>query len=355
MIQIFINLLKKKKIGPGRPKKGLNGDTIDHELLSALIKQVILDHGGSSHIDTITEYVKQRFPHQRKKDGIMYTLTDFRKVTAICLKNYPIIFSKDADHDNCWTTHHDNGSKYPSHDYTQANLIAHAIDLKGGISSIDDIFRYIMEKYSLDELDEGAKDSIRITLNTNPRFKKEKKEGIFSVVKTRKRKPNGNDKEVKRRKKEENSIEIGENSDDEIRRTRRTRNRNPTSPPQKEFDEKNKKKGGKEEEVEDDDNNPWICCDECHRWLRAKDDNIDDISIYDDANPDHLDYYCPKCRKKREEMGIISNNNASSTQADRVLRKSKRVKRESDVDKEEKSSGDSPPQKKKYFINCKEI
>jgi len=62
---------------------------------------------------------------------------------------------------------------------------------------------------------------------------------------------------------------------------------------------KNKKKRGKEEEVEDDDNNPWICCDECHRWLRAKDDNIDDISIYDDANPDHLDYYCPKCRKKK--------------------------------------------------------
>jgi len=290
---------EKKKIGPGRPKKGLNGDTIDHDQLSTLIKQVILDHGGSSHIDTITEYVKQRFPHQRKKDGIMYTVADFRKVTAICLKNYSIIFSKDVDHDNCWTINHENGNKISlSLDSTQANLIAQAIDLKGGISSVEEIFKYIMEKYNI-ELDEGVKDSIRITLNTNPRFKKEKKEGIFSLVKLRKRKPNGNDKEIKRRKKEENSIETVENSDDENKRSRRARNRNPVSPPQKEIEnEKNKKKRNKEEEVEDDDNNPWICCDECHRWLHAKDDNIDDISIYDDANPDHLDYYCPKCRKK---------------------------------------------------------
>eukprot|EP01103_Thecamoeba_quadrilineata_P014167 TRINITY_DN4143_c0_g1_i2.p1 TRINITY_DN4143_c0_g1~~TRINITY_DN4143_c0_g1_i2.p1 ORF type:complete len:354 (+),score=48.29 TRINITY_DN4143_c0_g1_i2:519-1580(+) len=42
----------------------------------------------------------------------------------------------------------------------------------------------------------------------------------------------------------------------------------------------------------------WIRCDICHRWVSAKSDNIHDISIYDDSNPDHLDYFCPNCRSK---------------------------------------------------------
>jgi len=46
-------------------------------------------------------------------------------------------------------------------------------------------------------------------------------------------------------------------------------------------------------------------------------------------------------------MGIVNNIASSSTQVDRVLRKSKRIKRESDGDKEEKPlTVDSPPQKK---------
>jgi hypothetical protein len=63
----------------------------------------------------------------------------------------------------------------------------------------------------------------------------------------------------------------------------------------KRFKEKEKEK---EKEV---DLNPWICCDRCQKWVRAKSDGIDDISIYDDNNPDHLDYYCPACRAKEEQ------------------------------------------------------
>jgi hypothetical protein len=51
--------------------------------------------------------------------------------------------------------------------------------------------------------------------------------------------------------------------------------------------------------VEKEEKNPWIQCDGCHRWVQARSDNIEDISVYDDANPYHLDYYCPRCRKKR--------------------------------------------------------
>mmetsp|Transcript_12105 Transcript_12105/g.19096 ORF Transcript_12105/g.19096 Transcript_12105/m.19096 type:complete len:165 (+) Transcript_12105:61-555(+) len=46
------------------------------------------------------------------------------------------------------------------------------------------------------------------------------------------------------------------------------------------------------------DAGPWIQCDKCHAWLMAYTDNIKDISVYDDSNPNHLDYFCPDCRAK---------------------------------------------------------
>jgi hypothetical protein len=41
----------------------------------------------------------------------------------------------------------------------------------------------------------------------------------------------------------------------------------------------------------------WIKCDRCNRWVAACDDNIQDMSVYDDDNPNHLDYFCPTCRE----------------------------------------------------------
>jgi hypothetical protein len=35
--------------------------------------------------------------------------------------------------------------------------------------------------------------------------------------------------------------------------------------------------------------------------VRIVDDNIDDVSIYDDSNPNHLDYFCPQCREQNAE------------------------------------------------------
>jgi len=40
----------------------------------------------------------------------------------------------------------------------------------------------------------------------------------------------------------------------------------------------------------------WIACDECNRWVMSGCDGITDLSLYDDANPNHLDYRCPLCR-----------------------------------------------------------
>lgn len=52
------------------------------------------------------------------------------------------------------------------------------------------------------------------------------------------------------------------------------------------------------EEEPEDQKGLWICCDSCSEWVRAEDDGISDISVYDDSNPKHLDYHCPECRNK---------------------------------------------------------
>ena len=48
-----------------------------------------------------------------------------------------------------------------------------------------------------------------------------------------------------------------------------------------------------------DDGGPWIQCDRCSVWVKAHSDNIQDLSEYDDSNPNHLDYFCPDCRSKQ--------------------------------------------------------
>ena len=49
------------------------------------------------------------------------------------------------------------------------------------------------------------------------------------------------------------------------------------------------------------DNGQWIQCDRCHKWVSTSmDDKITDLSLYDDLNPQHLDYHCPSCREEDE-------------------------------------------------------
>ncbi len=49
------------------------------------------------------------------------------------------------------------------------------------------------------------------------------------------------------------------------------------------------------------DSGQWIQCDRCHKWVAiAMDDKITDLSMYDDANPNHIDYNCPTCREEEE-------------------------------------------------------
>jgi DNA-directed RNA polymerase subunit RPC12/RpoP len=56
----------------------------------------------------------------------------------------------------------------------------------------------------------------------------------------------------------------------------------------------------KSDAEDDDEENAWIRCDDCHRWVMTKCDNIEDLSIYDDSNPNHLHYSCPMCRNDKK-------------------------------------------------------
>jgi len=184
-----------KKNGPKKHKKGLNGDTIDQGLidqLEPLIKQTIIDHGGSSHVDTIAEFIKLHFAHQLKKDGLMYSNADFRKVTVVCLKN-STAFCMESEFENCWAINEsiksDVDLKFPD---TVPNLIAQVIEAKSGVAAIEEIFKFVNEKYNHkiteDAVDDVIKDTIKITLNTNPRFKKrEKRRNVFFAKNTKKK------------------------------------------------------------------------------------------------------------------------------------------------------------------------
>eukprot|EP00698_Gefionella_okellyi_P003997 TRINITY_DN13701_c0_g1_i1.p1 TRINITY_DN13701_c0_g1~~TRINITY_DN13701_c0_g1_i1.p1 ORF type:complete len:283 (+),score=26.23 TRINITY_DN13701_c0_g1_i1:46-849(+) len=41
--------------------------------------------------------------------------------------------------------------------------------------------------------------------------------------------------------------------------------------------------------------NDWIMCDNCKRWFCLPCAEIDDLSLYDDNNPDHLEFVCALC------------------------------------------------------------
>eukprot|EP01133_Synstelium_polycarpum_P013618 gene13618-16025_t len=60
------------------------------------------------------------------------------------------------------------------------------------------------------------------------------------------------------------------------------------------------------------ENVSWIRCDDCKQWVMAQCDGIQDITLYDDSNPTHLHYSCPKCRHSKSSKA--SNQQGSMTQ-----------------------------------------
>jgi hypothetical protein len=91
-------------------------DNVDAVQLQTVVRQMLAEHGGSAHLDTVVEYVKmvrleperprfaasffffserarsrqssQRWPNLRRRDGSHYTVGDFRKLTLNCLRQH---------------------------------------------------------------------------------------------------------------------------------------------------------------------------------------------------------------------------------------------------------------------------
>ncbi|MDP2438434.1 MAG: hypothetical protein Q8P67_22045, partial [archaeon] len=70
-----------------------------------------------------------------------------------------------------------------------------------------------------------------------------------------------------------------------------------------------------------DEKGIWICCDQCGSWVKAEDDGISDISVYDDSNPNHLDYFCPPCRAKNAKKPRGSSKGSSKKPSASALKR----------------------------------
>lgn len=68
---------------------------------------------------------------------------------------------------------------------------------------------------------------------------------------------------------------------------------------------KKSQKQGKGSAASASNQSSWIGCDDCNRWVMSGCDGIKDLSVYDDDNPNHLDYRCPLCRGHLAAMPSI--------------------------------------------------
>eukprot|EP00003_Mantamonas_plastica_P032825 TRINITY_DN910_c1_g1_i2.p1 TRINITY_DN910_c1_g1~~TRINITY_DN910_c1_g1_i2.p1 ORF type:complete len:278 (+),score=83.33 TRINITY_DN910_c1_g1_i2:1766-2599(+) len=49
------------------------------------------------------------------------------------------------------------------------------------------------------------------------------------------------------------------------------------------------------------DKGPWIGCDDCETWVHSRCDGIEDVSVFDDSNPNPQHYSCPFCRGFKQD------------------------------------------------------
>lgn len=261
----------------------------DPAQIQTTIRSVIIKHGGSCHVDTVVEYVRMRWPNLRRRDGTPYSISDTKKTVQSNLRvpgGTRGMLLKDEEGNLILCD--DDTSSTPKDAVSLTNQIAQAIE--DGHSSVAAITAFVLKKWQRpkDVEEREIEEGISIVLKTNPKFKKDGRSHYINVGSPNKTR---NGSKGKRPREDTDSDEDEQlKSESETTTTKRCGLK-------KEKKDTKKKEKEKEKEV---DLNPWICCDRCHKWVRAKSDNIDDISLYDDNNPNHLDYYCPTCRAKGE-------------------------------------------------------
>jgi hypothetical protein len=335
----------------------------DHQLQD-VIRGIIERHGGSSHLETIVENVKVRWQRGAvcKPDGTPFGHADCKKAVQANFRirsNNQCIFSRDKDNDGCWTILTEDMEEK---NYKVLSVaISEAIEEHGGLCHLDDIYSYLEENWNIPPLSDGAEYAkpekefqVRITLSTNPKFMEDSENPDFYFVTKKKRRGNSNrrDPEYEKKTKNNNISRVTRRSrnDDESEeyegfRENGRRSTRITSPPSDYVCKCGAKEPGKgpssrwrkapngeflcnncslqlskkhacpvcgkvykKNESHYNDENAWIRCDDCHRWVMTKCDNISDLSLYDDGNPNHLHYSCPICREDTSLFGSIKFN-----------------------------------------------
>jgi hypothetical protein len=95
-----------------------------------------------------------------------------------------------------------------------------------------------------------------------------------------------------------------------------------------------------DDEIPSDDestDSEWIQCDLCGRWVMCKCDGIEDLSLYDDENPNHLPYSCPICRGTLKQIPLVFTH-TSQRRNNKLLLLAHEAEIDDDTDTATKSS-----------------
>eukprot|EP01090_Pellita_catalonica_P006536 TRINITY_DN1678_c0_g1_i1.p1 TRINITY_DN1678_c0_g1~~TRINITY_DN1678_c0_g1_i1.p1 ORF type:complete len:502 (+),score=62.99 TRINITY_DN1678_c0_g1_i1:38-1543(+) len=260
--------------------------TVDIPLMQQFLEE-ILSACGPCHLNTLTEYIHQKWERIRKNMYSVWNGIAMRKSVHLYLCSKEC-FARTPSSELYWYLK----SHTDSHHFG-ANILEFLVDYMknktGTWCSVEEVLGIIKSRVpSITQA--KLKDYIRLIISTDDNFiSSSMQRGYFTLhIKKRKRivalPSTGNHaarktKRPKAKRARTTSPNIQQNG--KRGRTRDARNQG------------GRKKRPRKEE------SPWICCDHCHEWVQAKNDPIiTDISLYDDSNPNHLDYYCPSCRSR---------------------------------------------------------
>eukprot|EP01119_Soliformovum_irregulare_P004167 TRINITY_DN15182_c0_g1_i1.p1 TRINITY_DN15182_c0_g1~~TRINITY_DN15182_c0_g1_i1.p1 ORF type:complete len:585 (+),score=132.81 TRINITY_DN15182_c0_g1_i1:64-1755(+) len=302
--------------------------------LSGIIRSIISNHGGSCAYETILEHVKMRWQREKvtRADGQLWGHQDCKKAINSVLKNNKLTATKpallkDKENEGSWTVEGEDPKK------SIPVLIWNCLEEYAVPVYIELIYKVVRKNCRVLSK-EDLELYIRICLTTDPRFQEDPDSPDYYLLPSLKKKRRSakeeegwTDRRVKRKTRSE---------DEDFSARPKRGDKSGASPDYTATDckgcgasEPGKAKGsvatwrrgangellcfncslqqnkqqacpvcGKmyRREDADDEANPWIRCDDCHRWVMIKCDNIEDLSLYDDGNPNHLHYSCPICR-----------------------------------------------------------
>jgi hypothetical protein len=142
--------------------------------LQALMRKLI-SQIGSCHVDTILEYLRRHWDLVRGGDMIPYNVGECRKHVMQQLRN-AAIFARDAENEGCWTLSprdEETDSSEIKYYEPQIDCIMRAMEeSESGQYSLDYIAAYVIKNWARRHplSDAEIKDSVKLTLMTNPRF-----------------------------------------------------------------------------------------------------------------------------------------------------------------------------------------